>query len=208
MRGEAYFVLAAFQKDGLKKAELSEQSMKLYSKLLEEIFKEEMIQQYVQRDDEPLLKLYSVIIHQTFQNYKIVIVAKVDYIMNLPSDSDEIKSRLKELNVLRRDFAVHMITLEKLAKIKPELYDSSLLLRVYRDIATQFRSIILNHPNNQQQNLNQSYSYLMRHAEACISRPELKNLFETYGKLSVSDLSIFIGMEIDQDPFIIKFRQA
>ena len=84
VRGEAYFVLAAFQKDGLKKAELSEQSMKLYSKLLEEIFKEEMIQQYMQKDDKLLLHNYSVIIRQVFENYKIVIGAKVDYLMNLP----------------------------------------------------------------------------------------------------------------------------
>ena len=207
MRGEAYFNMAGYHKDGYKGAELNEQSMKIFNKILQDDFEEEMLQQYEQSDTMHMLIFYNNINTQNSENYKNVIGVKVDYIMKLPKDSAEIKLQLKELNILRRDFAVQMLTFEKFAKKNPNLFPVQHLSRLYLDIATQFRSIILNHSKNQQQNLEQSNSFLMQFVDLSKCNPETSYLFKIFENIPSQDYANALTDEIDQDPFIKKFRK-
>ena len=120
-RGQAYYVLATFQRDGYKKAELCEQSIKYYNQLMKEDFNEEMLQQYQQNNVKHMINFYVTIIDQNGENYNNLIGVKVDYIIKLPLNSDETKQRIKELNVLRRDFAVQLLIFEKFVQKNSQL---------------------------------------------------------------------------------------
>ena len=199
LRAQAYLTMATFQKDGYKRAELNEQSMKIFNKILEDDFKEEMLQQYEQNDaTKHMLTFYSHINIQNSKNYDNVIGVKVDYLLNLPTDAEETKLRLKELNILRRDYAVQMLTFEKFVKRNPEEYPRNNLVRLYVDIATQFRSIVL--INQMNKNMEQSFAFLLLAAgvwkELDPSCTENQTLKEVAGSF---------GYQINQHPFIKKF---
>ena len=205
MRGEAYYIMADYQKDGYKKAKLSEQSMKIFNKILEDDFKEEMLQQYVKSDAQYILSIYCLIDVRNIMNYNNLIGVKVDYLMNLPTDAEETKLRLKELNILRRDYAVQMLTFEKFAKKNTDVCAHEHLMTTYLNIATQFRSIILSHQKNLQHNLDRSNTFLMQFVDLSKSDPETIDLFTLPNAyiLAVGALA----ERIDKDLFIKKFRK-
>ena len=210
-RAQAYFVMAEFQKDGYIKAELCEKSLKLFNKVLKEDFTNEKVQQYFQNDVKCCVFLYGSIVNQNSENYKTVIGVKVENIMNMPPDSKETKLLIKELNSMRRDYAVQLLGFEKFAENNlPELYSPDRMMKLYFDIATQFRSIILNNEKNHQHNLARSYSILMLLADASKSVAELR---EVWIEANVEDNDYVQGFvdelvrEIDQHPFIKRFRK-
>ena len=161
IRGQLYQAMAFFQEDGIKKAELSKQSLKFFINLLQEDFTEHKTQQYAQNDNQHMLYLYDFIITKISENYNSLIAVKFDYIVNLPLGSRKSRSPLKELNILRRDFAVQLMAFEKFADENPGLYSNDRMMSLNYEINFQLRSLILFNQKNQLINVHRSNAYLL-----------------------------------------------
>ena len=204
LRGQIYHDLSCFQTDLQKQIKLAEKSIEEWDALLEDSFSLEDLKEYVDiRVNNNGIHLFVNITQKNHLNYKRVIDYKTANAMKLDPDDSNTGLFIRELNMLRRNFCLHMQKILNFADLKPDFYSGSERGRLYLMIGVQYRSIILKNKKNQESNLDKSILYFQKH-DAClhdsIGTPKDKRMPSTI-------LANIYSSSADQDAFIRKFRK-
>lgn len=149
---------------------------------------------------EITLDRYKKITHISFLNYKIIIEIKCHEVMQ--KDADRVKSKLKEINIIREKYIMHLQKWFQFNSENPKIYEIPNIKQIAMEICVQIRSIVVRNHFNQFDFLVRSLPFLEKYYELDQKCVEMDKLEPSYKLSKISALRL----KIDSNKFIRKFR--
>ena len=181
------------------KVELAEKSIQYWNLMKSKWFSKEQLNDYLSNNNGVLLELYKDVLYGNTGNYETIIAFKCSAIMD--RDRASVKSEIGAINILRKELIQHIQAFLHFLKICPIYFDERLIEKLNYHIAKEFRSIILDNQQSQQDNLQMSRKYIKKFV-LCMKKPsdEGENADQLGKKIDG------LASLIDSEAFIQKFR--
>lgn len=196
-RGQIHHDLSFYQEEPKNLIQMCEKSMQLWNALLAESFTKENLRKFARTHPNAATHIFLQLTERNRRNFKEIINFKTAALMESDPEDPEIKPPLYALNLLRKDYILQMILYLDYFNITNDILPKKDWLDINERIAVQYRSIILKNQKNQKQNLDNSIPYLLTY-----------NGMMTLGwPILPTSLVDLLCEVVDQNPFIMKFRQ-